>query len=120
MIGFKHKQVIVLRADLKMTNGKAAAQACHAAVSAYEEARKTHPLWLRKWMKEGQCKVVLKVSSETELLEIERKARELGLPTSLVSDMGLTELPPGTVTAVGIGPAPVKIVDKITGNLSLY
>lgn len=71
-------------------------------------------------MDEGQRKIVLKVTSEGALLSKEREAKEAGLPCALVSDMGLTELPPGTITALGIGPAPERIIDKITGSLPLY
>ena len=71
-------------------------------------------------MKEGQRKIVLKVNSEDELLEKEREAKEASIPSALISDMGLTELPPGTITALGIGPAPEVMIDKITGSLSLY
>ncbi|MEM1506957.1 MAG: peptidyl-tRNA hydrolase Pth2 [Candidatus Bathyarchaeia archaeon] len=116
----KFKQVMVLRADLKMSPGKAAAQASHAAVSSSEEARKSHPSWWREWIESGQCKIVLKVNSESELLSLKRKAEELGLPTALISDMGLTELEPGTITALGIGPAPSDLIDKVTGSLPLY
>ena len=117
---FRYKQVIVLRSDLKMSCGKAAAQACHAAVSAAENTRKTHPSWWRGWMREGQRKIILKVHSEEELLGIEKETRGSEIPASLISDMGLTELPPGTVTALGAGPAPSGLVDKITGDLPLY
>ena len=116
----RYKQVIVLRADLNMSCGKAAAQACHASLMASEEARKTQPSWWRAWMKEGQRKIVLKVNSEDELLRKEREAKEAGIPSALISDMGLTELPPGTITALGIGPAPEMMIDKITGSLPLY
>jgi len=71
-------------------------------------------------MKEGQRKIVLKVNSEDELLRKEREAKEAGIPSALISDMGLTELPPGTITALGIGPAPEMMIDKITGSLPLY
>jgi len=120
LVTFRYKQVIVLRSDLKMSPGKASAQASHAAVSAAEKTRTTRPSWWRSWMREGQRKIVLEVHSEKELLEIEREAKESELPTALVSDMGLTELEPGTVTALGIGPAPSSMVDKITSNLPLY
>ena len=117
---FKFKQVIILRADLKMSPGKAAAQASHAAVSAAEKARRNNPRWWKEWFESGQRKVVLKTSSKDELLNLEKKAKDLGLPTALISDMGLTELEPGTITALGIGPAPSNLIDKVTGSLPLY
>ncbi len=117
---FKYKQVIVLRTDLGMSPGKAAAQACHAAVTAYNEALKERPEWARAWLEEGQKKVILRVESERELLELYKKAKNYGLPCAIIRDAGLTELPPGTITAVGIGPAPSKNVDKVTGHLRLY
>jgi len=120
MSEFKYKQVIVLRIDLKMSKGKIAAQAGHAAVSAAEEARKRRPSWWKAWINEGQCKIAVKAESEEELLELETKAKELGLPSALVTDRGLTELPPGTITCLGIGPAPSDQVDKITGELNLF
>jgi PTH2 family peptidyl-tRNA hydrolase len=120
MSEFKYKQVIAMRVDLGMSKGKIAAQVGHAAVSATEEARKRYPSWWKAWLKEGQCKIAVKVESEEELLELERQARELGLPYALICDRGLTELPPNTVTCLGIGPAPSEKVDKITGKLALF
>ena len=120
MSEFKYKQAIVLRADLGMSRGKVAAQAGHAAVSAAEESRKKYIEWWSSWLKEGQCKIAVKAESEKELLGLERKAKELGLPCVLITDRGLTELPPGTITCLGIGPAPSSEVDKVTGKLSLF
>ena len=71
-------------------------------------------------MDEGQRKIALKVDSKEELQEIERKAQQINLTTALISDMGLTELPPDTVTSLGIGPAPSNLIDKITGKFPLY
>jgi len=117
---FKYKQVIILRADLKMSPGKAVAQGGHAVFSSVEEARRSHPQWVKKWMKEGQCKVVLRVDSERELLRLRDEVEAMGLPHALIEDRGLTELKPGTVTCLGVGPAPSALVDKITGQLRLY
>jgi len=119
MSEFKYKQAIVVRCDLEMSRGKIAAQAGHAAVSAAEEARRHFRKWWRAWLEEGQCKIAVRVGSEQELLDLERKARELKLPSALISDRGLTELPPGTVTCLGIGPAPSREIDRITGKLAL-
>ena len=119
MSDFKYKQVIVVRSDLEMSKGKTATQAGHAAVSAAEEARKYYSKWWAAWFSEGQCKIVVKINSEKELLKLKDKAQEEGLPYALIADRGLTEIPPDTVTCLGIGPAPAGKVDKITGTLSL-
>jgi len=108
---------MVVRADLNMSKGKIAVQVAHAAVIAAFEAYNKYIDWFREWWNTGQKKVVLKVTSERELLEIYEKALAANLPAALVSDSGLTELPPGTLTAVAIGPAPDDKVNSITGHL---
>lgn len=119
MSEFRYKQVIVFRSDLKLSKGKAAVQAGHAAVSAAEEARKHRREWFQAWFDEGQRKIAVKVKNEKEMRELEMQAKELGLSCALIVDRGLTEIPPGTVTCLGIGPAPTEKVDKITGRLRL-
>lgn len=116
---FRYKQVIVMRIDLKMSRGKMAVQVAHAAVSAAEESRKQRSIWWRAWIAEGQRKIVVRTESKQELLELEEKAKDSNLPTALVVDKGLTELPPETITCLGIGPAPSPQIEVITGKLSL-
>jgi len=119
MSEFNFKQVIIMRTDLKISKGKLAAQAGHAAVSAAEEARRKHPEWFKAWLEEGQCKIAVKAKSEEELHKLTQKAKTLHLPCALICDRGLTEVPPNTVTCLGIGPAPSSQVDKVTGSLPL-
>lgn len=119
MSEFRYKQVIVFRSDLKLSKGKTAVQAGHAAVSAAEEARKHRKKWFEDWFTEGQSKIAVKVKNEKEMRELEVQARDLGLPCVLIVDMGLTEIPPNTVTCLGIGPAPAEKIDELTGKLPL-
>ncbi|MGA3406882.1 MAG: peptidyl-tRNA hydrolase Pth2 [Candidatus Bathyarchaeia archaeon] len=116
---FKFKLVIAVRRDLDMGKGKIAVQVGHATINASEEAKRIHPDWWRRWFQEGQCKVAVKVNTESDLDNLNEKAKELGLPSAIIRDSGLTQISPGTATCVGIGPAPVELVDKITGNLPL-
>ncbi|WEU39680.1 MAG: peptidyl-tRNA hydrolase Pth2 [Candidatus Odinarchaeum yellowstonii] len=116
---FQYKQVLVIRVDLNMSRGKIAVQAAHAAVAASEEARRKYSKWWLDWLNEGQRKIAVKVKTLDELLDLKLKAKEAQLPYSLIEDRGLTEVPPGTITALGIGPAPANIVDKLTSHLPL-
>ncbi|MBE0520838.1 MAG: peptidyl-tRNA hydrolase [Candidatus Methanoperedenaceae archaeon] len=112
----RYKQCIIIRDDLKLSKGKLAVQVAHAAVSAYEWADKKTQ---EAWKEEGQKKVVLRVPTLRDLFELKEIARKHDLSTALITDAGLTEIPPGTVTVLGIGPAEVTELDKITGNLKL-
>jgi PTH2 family peptidyl-tRNA hydrolase len=113
------KQVIVVRNDIKMSKGKIAAQVAHAAVASfYNTLLEKRDIALR-WLDEGQPKIVVKVSNLSELKNIMREAEERGIITTLIRDAGHTELEPGTVTCLGIGPDYSDLIDEVTGELPL-
>jgi PTH2 family peptidyl-tRNA hydrolase len=115
----EYKMVIVVRDDLSLSCGKIAAQASHAAVGCAFLAKKNRTKWFRSWRDEGEKKVVVRAADLDELYNLQRDAKARKITTYLVTDAGLTEIPPGTTTCLGIGPAPNKQLDPITGALTL-
>lgn len=114
-----YKQAFIVRKDLAMGVGKIAAQVAHAAVIACEEVKRYNQSWFNGWMNTGQAKIVLKVTNQTELMEITKLAFSYHLPVSKIIDSGLTQIPHGTWTCIAIGPAPAELIDKITKGLKL-
>ncbi len=119
----EYKQVIAVRVDLDMGKGKLAAQVAHAAVEAVlrvlESSNSEWKRWLTEWRRSGQKKIVVRARDEKHLLDLYVEAKKLGLPVVIITDAGLTQLPPGTKTAIAIGPAPSSIIDRVTGKLKL-
>ena len=116
----EYKLVIVVRTDLGLSKGKMAAQVSHAAVNCTLKSKKSDPSSFTKWFGDGQKKVVVKVSGESDLRKLQQHARDVGLISSLITDAGLTEVPPGTVTCLGIGPSSESAVDTVTGSCLLF
>lgn len=114
-----YKQVIIIRADLKMGKGKIAAQSSHASLAAFKKTEKKHIDVAREWEMEGQKKIVLKVNSEEDLIENFQLAKSNEIPAELIKDAGHTQIEPGTVTCVGIGPWDEEELDKLFGKLKL-
>lgn len=115
----EYKMVLVLRGELRLTAGKAAVQAAHAAVMLIDLFEGGRGRELGAWRRQGQKKIALVVPTLDELERIERSARSRGIVTAWVRDAGLTEVPPGTVTCLGLGPALSAELDPITGSLPL-
>ena len=109
------KQVIVLNSDLEISTGKTVSQACHASLKAYEKASEDERA---EWVLEGSKKVVVEAGEE-QLQQRFEDAKALQIPSALITDAGLTEVEPGTVTAVGLGPEEEDKIDKVTGDLQL-
>src|SRR5579875_663613 len=98
------KQAIIIRSDLEMSKGKTVAQACHASLMSFFEAEKANEKIAKEWLKTGEKKIVLKVADEEALVKLFKAFEYKGIPAALVTDAGLTEIPPGSKTALGVGP----------------
>lgn len=116
-----YKQVILIRTDLKMSKGKTAAQAAHASLDAalrvMQQDNVLRTRVLLNWRKEGAKKIVLKVADESSMFKLKTAAERAGIKVAIIKDAGLTEIPPGTYTALAIGPDKESKIDKIVGNL---
>ena len=137
--------MIVMRRDLKMRKGKIAAQAGHACVEATLMALASEkrlkqvrvdternwvylqrgmfdtPTPLTDWFDAGVAKICVYVDSEEELLEVARRADEMGFLYALVRDAGHTEFHgEPTYTCLALEPLSAEQVDPLTGDLPLY
>ena len=96
-----------------MGKGKAAAQCCHATLSAYKQARRKCPEALRAWECNGQPKVTVKCDNEDDLMLLLTQARSLGLVSAVIADAGRTQIAPGSKTVLAVGPGPGAMVDQV-------
>ncbi len=110
--------VLVVRSDLKLSSGKIVAQTGHAAVEVALKAKRNEADLLARWRNEGARKIALKVPDEDTLKRLYGDAVDSGLVAYLVKDAGHTEIPPGTLTVVGIL-GPRRAVDSLVGEFSL-
>jgi len=102
-----------------MTKGKIAAQCGHATLACYKLLQKENPALLRHWERTGQAKIALKGDSEEDLLILEAQAQSLNICARSIQDAGRTQIAAGSRTVLGIGPAPVKLINQVTGHLKL-
>lgn len=110
-----HKLSVVVRGDLKMSKGKACAQVGHAVLECY--LRQEDGRLKKSWMEEGGKKVVLRADKLEDLFSLNEAAKRAGMVTAVIKDAGHTELEPGTVTCLGIGPDKEERIDRITKSL---
>jgi peptidyl-tRNA hydrolase len=62
----------------------------------------------------------LKVKNLNELQVLAGQAQSAGFVVHLVKDAGHTEVEPGTITVLGIGPGPRRSIDALVGDLKPY
>lgn len=111
--------VLVFRTDLKLTKGKTASQASHAAVMCFKKTFDCDSSLANKWLDIGQPKIVLKVSSFSDLENLQNSAKNAGIVSSLVIDAGRTHILPGTATCLGLGPDYDEKIDALVKELKL-
>ena len=110
------KQIIVVRTDLKMPKGKTAVQCSHAAV---ESVLKSPVSKIKTWRNQGMKKVIVKVDSLNELINLQKMARSEKIVNALIKDAGKTFFSTPTITCLALGPDSDVKIDKITSKLKL-
>ena len=108
--------MIVVNQALNLPTGKLAAQVAHAAVGTFLAA--SHAAQVA-WLEAGMPKIVVYGAHDAALLELEMIAQQRQIPNCIIRDAGRTVVRAGTITCVGLGPAPAASIDRLTGMLPL-
>ncbi|MEJ6664747.1 MAG: peptidyl-tRNA hydrolase Pth2 [Euryarchaeota archaeon] len=111
---------LIVRHDLKLSAGKVAVQCAHAAVSCTLNAKKSNGRLVERWLQSGARKICLKAEDLAEIQRLAGQAQSLGIVSYLVKDAGHTEVEPGTITVLGLGPGPRRAIDALVGDLKPY
>ncbi len=117
------KMVFLVREDLKLGAGKIAAQVAHAAVGLYEKistkGKSYYKNALNHWKEFGAKKIVLRCKDLNDIKHTHHECKTFKIPSIMISDAGHTQVDPGTITVLGIGPEISDKLNKITGNFKL-
>jgi len=110
------RQYIIVRQDLKMSKGKIANQCCHASIGA---ARNLPNHMIETWFtKHKQTKIILKINSLKDLVELEYELQKLGLKPYLVKNLTKDKWM-NHLTCIGVGPYDDKKLEKLVKELKL-
>ena len=105
-----HASMAFLLNKLKLENGDSGTLA--SAKLSEEEV---------EWINGNFAKICLQVNSEDELVELHKRAKNLGLTSNIITDSGYTEFRGRpTITALAIGPHESSKIDIVTKELRLY
>ncbi|GIX88471.1 probable peptidyl-tRNA hydrolase 2 [Caerostris extrusa] len=119
--GDAYKMAFVVNMSLEMGTGKLASQVAHAAMGMHRlllQNENKYGEMVLQWSEYGETKIVLRGNTTQHLVELERKALCLGLPTYLVQDAGRTQVPVGSTTVLCVM-GRLDLVDQVTGSLKL-
>ena len=122
-LGKPIKMTVCVRKDIAMSPGKMASQVAHACLQLATnlDSNSKRRSFVREWQEQSNEKiVVLECHSLDAMKSMQSKAAELGVFTAPIADAGRTEIEPGTITCMAVGPGYENIIDKVTGHLKLY
>lgn len=116
-----YKMVFVVNTELQMGVGKVAAQVAHAALGIHRLLMQDEGKYgemLLDWQTLGETKIVLRGDNTHHLVDLEKQALAIGLPTYMVQDAGKTQIPEGSTTVLAIM-GRNDLVNSVTGKLRL-
>ncbi|THH11795.1 hypothetical protein EW145_g426 [Phellinidium pouzarii] len=113
------KLVLVVRGDLHLDPANISTQCSDATLACYKALLSKNPQLVRHWEVTGQAKIALKGTSHEQLSELEAIAKSLNLCARFIHNKDLTKNSEDTGTVLGIGPAPVELINQVTGKLRL-
>ncbi len=101
----KYKQMIILNKSLKMSLPKSCAMTAHSSYLALKEQEKTAEgkKLINKWLKNGECVIVLEAYNSAQLLGIEKYLNRKKIPVQVYIDEGITEVAMGESTCLATG-----------------
>lgn len=112
------KMVVLVNTSLKMSAGKMAAQVGHATCPKVS-IKNIFNRKIKLWQLQGSPKIVLNGQNDEYLKEIHQICKTKSLPARIIKDAGLTQVPAGSITCLGIGPDKADKIDEVTGHLKL-
>ena len=112
-----YKQAILVNMSLKMTKGKIAAQVAHASLDA--ALNSINKKSFKEWRRSGQGKIVLKCPDTEMMIKLYGQAKSRNMITSMITDAGKTQVPPGSKTALAIGPETEENLGKLVSKFKL-
>ncbi|TIB39096.1 hypothetical protein E3P86_01292 [Wallemia ichthyophaga] len=74
---------------------------------------------LRHWERTGQAKITVQAKSEEELMILQAQAQSVNVCAKTIQDAGRTQIEAGSTTVLGVGPAPVDLVNVVTSEQKL-
>uniref|UniRef100_A0A2S2NZJ7 peptidyl-tRNA hydrolase n=1 Tax=Schizaphis graminum TaxID=13262 RepID=A0A2S2NZJ7_SCHGA len=115
-----NKMVIVINTGLKMSVGKIASQAAHAALGLYEVIKERTDLSsdLISWNEQGSRKIVVEANNTNQIIKVCSEGKIHNIPFFCVHDAGLTEVEPNSFTALAFFGSDQEL-KPVTGKLRL-